>query len=204
MTRILSIIGAISIGAAGMWLLRPSPPEPPPQAAPLISVQEMGHLASLKVNYSDVIEFTQRLTQGIPWTQWELRLGGTRVLLVARGDCLVGTDLRMAKYENKNASAQSVVLALPTPTPISARINHAPRDRGGSYFYSVTDTGLEPLIPGSENREKAINSALARAQQEVERACNQPDVVAAAKKNAEDVLRPTLSATGWKVQIAWR
>jgi hypothetical protein len=204
MSRILSVIGAMAIGAAGMWLLRPNPPEPPPPSAPLISVQEMGHLASLKVNYSDVIEFTQRLTQGIPWTQWELRLGGTRVLLVARGDCLVGTDLRMARYENKNASAQSVVLVLSTPTLISARINHAPRDKGGSYFYSVTDTGLEPLIPGSANREMAINSALARAQQEVERACNQPDIVAAAKKNAEDVLRPTLSATGWKVQITWR
>jgi hypothetical protein len=204
MTRILSTIGAVAVGAAAMWLFRPKVSEPLPQPAPLISVQEMGHLASLRINYSDVIEFTQRLTQGIPWTQWELRFGGTRVLLVARGDCLVGTDLRAATYENKNAAAQSALLVLSTPTVISARVNHAPRDRGGSYFYSVTDTGLEPLIPGSENREKAINSALARAQQEVERACNQPDVVAAAKKNAEDVLKPTLSATGWKVQIAWR
>src|SRR5512144_2193085 len=122
MTKVLSIIGAIVLGAVGMWFFEATPSKMPPPQPPLMSLQEMGHLTSVKVNYANVIEFTERMTQDIPWTQWELRLGGTTVLLVARGDCLVGTDFRLAKYESANETARTAVLVLPVPKPISARV----------------------------------------------------------------------------------
>ncbi|NBU89129.1 MAG: YecA family protein [Betaproteobacteria bacterium] len=75
----------------------------------------MGSLTTLRVNYSNVIEFAEKLTQDIPWTQWELRLGGTTVLLIARGDCYLGTDLRSAKYEQVSAADKTATLSLPTP-----------------------------------------------------------------------------------------
>jgi len=203
MTKVLSIVGAIALGVVGMWLFGPKPPDAPPPQPALMSPQEMGHLASVKANYANVIEFTEKMTQDIPWTQWELRFGGTRVLLVARGDCLVGTDFRSAKYENKNETARTAVLVLPVPRPISARVSHDPKEKGGSYFYAINSTGLEPLIPGSANRTRAIDSALGRAQEEIERACSNSDVLATAKKNAEEVLKPAFSAIGWKVQIRW-
>lgn len=177
------------------------PPPPPPA---LVAVEGMGHLVSVRVRHANVIEYTEQLTQGIPWTQWELRLGGTRVLLVARGDCLVGTDLRQARYEAVDAQARTAVLLLPGPAVISARVDHGPRDQGGSYFYAVQGTGIEPLLPGSGNRTRAIDAALAQAQRDVERSCSAEPMLATARENAEAVLTPLLAATGWNVQLGWR
>lgn len=203
MTKYLSIVGAIALGALGMWFYGAKSSTPPIPQPPLMSLEQMGHLVLVKVNYANVIEFTEKITQDIPWTQWELRFGGTKVLLVARGDCLVGTDFRLAKYQAVNPSSKSVVLLLPTPKPISARVSHAPRQNGGSYFYAITGTGIEPIIPGSSNRTKAINAALGKAQQEIERVCGNAEVLATAKRNAEIVLLPAFSASGWKVKVQW-
>lgn len=206
MTKYFAIVGAIALGALGMWFFGAksptTPPSQPPQP-PLLSVEKMGHLVSVKVNYANVIEHTESITQGIPWTQRELRFGGTKVLLVARGDCLVGTDFRLAKYGEVNQASRSAVLLLPTPKLISARVNHGPREKGGSYFYAVTATGIEPIIPGTSSRTKAIDSVLAKAQKEVSSACGSADVLSTAKKNAEAVLLPAFSAIGWRVSVQW-
>jgi len=168
-----------------------------------MSLEQMGHLATVKVNYANVIEFTEKITEDIPWTQWEFRFGGTKVLLVARGDCLVGTDFRLAKYLEVNQELRSAILVLPEPKAISARVSHDLRERGGSYFYAVTGTGIEPIIPGSANRTRAIDAALGAAQQDISRVCISPDVLAMARKNAEATLFPAFSAIGWKVNIRW-
>lgn len=203
MTKYLSIIGAITLGAIGMWLFGTKSSLPPPTQPPLMSLEKMGHLVSVKFNYANVIEFTEKITQDIPWTQWELRFGGTRVLLVARGDCLVGTDFRLANYQEVDQDSRSAVLVLPSPKPITARVNHDTREKGGSYFYAVTGTGIEPLIPGTENRAKAIDAALNKAQKEIAKACADSDVLAMAKKNTEAILSPAFSASGWKVNLQW-
>jgi len=197
-----ALLGAALAGGGLWWALRqPAAPVPPPA---LLTLEDMGHLVSVKVRYANVIEFTQQITQGIPWTQWELKLGGTQVLLVARGDCLVGADMRQARYEAVDAAARTAVLLLPAPIALSARVNHGPRDQGGSYFYAVQGTGIEPLIPGSANRTQAIDTALQRAQQDVERTCQASNTVATAKENAEAVLKPLFAATGWTVQVRWQ
>lgn len=203
MAKFLSLVGAIVLGALGMWLLGRNSPQPQTLQPPLMSLERMGHLATVKVNYANVIEFTEKITQDIPWTQWELRFGGTKVLLVARGDCLVGTDFRLAKYIDVNKDLRSAVLVLPEPKTISARVSHDPREHGGSYFYAVTGTGIEPIIPGSANRTKAIDAALGTAQNDISRVCSMPDVIAAAKTNSEVTLMPAFSAIGWKVNVRW-
>lgn len=203
MTKILSIVGALALGALGMWLFGSKSSNTLPPQPPLMSLEQMGHLVTVKVNYANVIEFTENFTQDIPWTQWELRLGSSRVLLVARGDCLVGTDFRLAKYQEVNETSRSAVLVLPSPKPISARVSHDPREKGGSYFYAITGTGIEPIIPGSNNRTKAMDAALGKAQQEIERTCGGAEVLITAKKNAEAVLLPAFLASGWKVKLRW-
>ena len=204
LTWFLSLIGAAALGVLGSSFFGSTARKLPPPVAPVISLEKMGHLTSLKVNYADIVEFTEKRTQGVPWTQWELNLGGTRVLLVARGDCTVATDLRNARYESVDAASRTLTVNLPAPRTLVARVNHEPREKGGSYFYAITSHGIEPLIPNSSNREKAVTNALALAQREVERACNTTEVVAGAKKNAEDVLVPAFLALGWKASIAWQ
>ncbi|MFT3962240.1 DUF4230 domain-containing protein [Propionivibrio sp.] len=199
------IFSAIALGLVGIWhfCMKSPPPPLPPSQPPLMSLEQMGHLVSVKVKYANVIAFTKKITQDIPWTQWELRFGGTKVLLVARGDCLVGTDFRLAKYQEVNQELRSAVLVLPKPQAISARVNHDPQDKGGSYFYEVTGTGIEPIIPGSANRTKALDAALGIAQQDIARVCGSPEVLATARKNTEATLLPAFSATGWKVNVRW-
>jgi hypothetical protein len=203
MTKLLSLVCAIAIGAFGMWALGKKTPPPPPPQPPLMSLENMGRLVTVKIHYANVLEFTKRITQDIPWTQWELRFGGSKVLLVARGDCLVGTDFRLAKYLDVNKELRSAVLALPEPKAMSPRVNHDPRGKGGSYFYSVTGSGIEPIIPGSANRTKAMDAALGAAQKNIEEVCRSPDVLATARTNAEATLLPAFSAIGWKVIIRW-
>lgn len=203
LTWLLSLFGALALGIAGAWLLLPNRKEIPPPPA-VISLEKMGHLVSVQVNYANILEFTENRALDIPWSQWELQLGGTQVLLVARGDCTVATNLRAARYESINAQARTLTVVLPSPQPLQARINHAPREQGGSYFYAITNLGLEPIIPDSSNRTQAINHALAWAQKDVERTCRQPAILATARQNAESVLRATYQATGWTPNFVWK
>lgn len=198
------IVACVALGALGMsWYGKKQIALPPPQV-PLIALEKLAHLATVKVNYSDIIEFTEKRKLDIPLTDLEVRLGGTKGLLVAKGDCTVATDLSLARYENINAAAHTLTLRLPSPKAALPRVNHAPRDKGGSYFYAVTSQGLEPIIPDPSNRTRAINNALTHAQSEVERVCNQADLIAMARKNTEAVLAPTFQAVGWEVTFAWK
>ena len=196
-------IGLVAVLAAvAAWKMKPEKERPLPAPA-LVSVQEMGTLVSLRVNYANVIDFDNRVTQEIPWTNWELRFGGSRVVLIARGECLIGTDLKLAKYEQSATGAKTVTLVVPHPKVISARLNHDPKT-GGSAFFEASTRGLVALVPGTENQTKAINLALQKGQSDIEANCAKPAFIEAARKSAEAVLLPTVSATGWKVAIAWR
>lgn len=163
----------------------------------------MGVLTTLRVSYSNIIEFIEPVTQGIPLTPWELRFGGTKALLVARGDCFIGTDLKLAKYEAVNPVEKVATLVLSNPKVISARLNHDPKS-GGSHFYTITSSGLVVLLPSNERQIKVINKALEKGQQDIEAGCSKPEFLAAAKNSAETVLMSTLSATGWNIKTVWR
>jgi hypothetical protein len=198
------IFAAFACGAAGTWAVNHDFSEQPPSGPPLIAFEKMGRLVSVKLNYSNVIEFLQPRTMGIPWTFWNVSLGGTTVLLVAKGDGTVATDLTKAQYSNVRNSERTVTLVLPVPTPLQARVNHDPRVKGGSYFYAVTQHGAQAILPGLKQGTTAMNGALQRAQNEIEQACKQPSVIATAKENAEAVLGGMLQATGWKAQVVWK
>ena len=196
---LVALVAAVIIYA---FTQRPTPQ--PAAAPPLVSLEKMGHLVSLRMHYADVIEFNQPKAVDIPWSQWEVRLGSTRVLLVARGDCTIATDLRQARYENIDNDARSMTVVLPQPAPLQARISHAAQNQGGSYFYAVTEHGMQAFIPSAQTRTDAMNKALTVAQDKVQAACSQPAMLATARDNAAAVLRATLGATGWKPAITWQ
>jgi hypothetical protein len=196
------LVGLVAFVIIYAFIQRPAPqPAAPPP--PLISLEKMGHLVSLKMNYADIIEFTQPNAVDIPWTRREVPLGSTRVLLVARGDCTVATDLRQARYENIDNAARTLTVVLPQPAPLQARLNHEAREKGGSYFYAVTEQGLQTIIPDARTRTGAMDKALATAQASVQAACSQPALLATARANAAGVLHATLLATGWTPDVTW-
>ena len=196
-----SIVLACALGVAGTMLFRPKAEAPPP---PLIVLEKMGHLVSVKVEVADVVEFTQTRTFDIPWTLWQVPVGGTKVLLIVKGDCLVATDLRQGTYEEVDAAKRSVRLVLPTPSVLQARVNHAAPEQGGTRLYAVTNQGIEALIPGQENRLKAIEAAMTMAQKKVEEAGKSAAVLRTAQESAEFVLKGTYAAIGWTVDVRWK
>lgn len=200
----LIVLGAFIIGALMMWLLVTKPTQKENAQFPMIALEKMGHLVSVKVNYSDVIEFTEKRNFYIPWTQLELRLGGNKVLLIAKGDCMIGTDLRYAKYLNTNTELRTVDVHLKIPKAIYARINHDSKQNGGSYLYEISSYGIEPIIPNSSNRIKAINNVYRFAEKEIKRTCNQVETINSAKINTEKVLSQTFIALGWKAKFIWQ
>lgn len=200
--RLPILLVAITAAAITFAFIK-KPAEQEAAPPPLVSLEKMGHLVSLKMNYSDVIEFTQPNAVDIPWSQWEVRLGSTRVLLVARGDCTVATDLRQARFEDIDERARTLSVVLPPPAPLQARISHETRARGGSYFYAITEQGLQAFIPSAQTRTNAMNNVLAKAQQAVQAACSQPTVLNTAKENAATVMQATLGATGWTPTVIW-
>jgi len=197
---IASIGAALALGAALTLLFRPSADTLPP---PLLSLDRMGHLASVRVNVADIVEFTEHRTFDIPWSSWQLNYAGTKVLLIVKGDCLVGTDLRAGRYESIDRAGRTASLVLPAPGILQARLNHAPPEQGGSRIYSVSNQGIEALLPGNATRVKAIEAAMQLAQRKVEEAGRSPEVIRAAKENVEALLRTSFNALGWTVAITW-
>lgn len=194
-------IASLAIGAGLAWWFKPTAPEQPP---PLTAIESMGHIVSVRVNFSDVIDFTLPRAVDIPGTPYEIRYGGTTVLLIAKGDCSLATDLRLAKYESVDANGRRLTVVLPSPTVIGARVNHSAPEKGGSRLYGVSNNGLEAFIPDLSNRNKAIDDAYRTAESRVAAACRSTEAIRQAKANTETLLSGMYRSTGWDVSFKWR
>lgn len=199
-TRLALILIAISLAALAWRSFRHSDPPPPPP--PQLSTENLGELVTLRLHYANVLEFFQKRAVDLPFK--ELSLGGTRILMVVRGDCEVSTDLQAARYEQVQPEAKSLRVILPAPRMRPPRVSHATREAGGSYFFTVTSEGLEALVPNSANHRAAINNGWAAAETDIGRYCSSPQWIAEAKKNAEKVLTPMFTAVGWSPTFVWR
>jgi hypothetical protein len=197
----LALAVAIFVALILVWKYEKSA-SVPHQPTPLLSLEKVGQLVALNVHFADVIEFNESKALGIPWSSWEVKYSGTRVLLVARGDCSISTDLSTAKM-TFHETEKTVLIALANPHAISARINHDSREMGGSYLYAVNGRGIEVLNPSAGSRIGAIDKAMVYAQKEVLRSCEQPAMIALARQNAEAVLRVTILASGWTPRFSW-
>ena len=192
---ILVVILVIGVLGGRLWSYMSKPEV---VQRPVVTFENMGHLVSLKMNYSDVLEYTKKRTQDIPITPYDLVLGSTRVLLIARGDCSIATDLREVKYAQINPETKQVTLSVPLPAPLTVRINHDPKDQGGSYLYNITKQGIEPLLPDSSNQKAAIDEVFSEAESNIRAACSTPDVIDQAKTNTVQVLEGMFDAVGWR------
>lgn len=199
---LLALAVTMIVALVGVWKYALSV-NAPHQPSPQLTLEKVGELVALKVHFADVIEFNESKALGIPWSSWEVKYGGTRVLLVARGDCSIATDLASAKMTFQD-SDKTVLISLAKPRAVSARINHDAREKGGSYLYAASGRGIEVINPSAGARLGAIDKAMAYAQKEVLRSCEQPAMIDTARLNAETVLRVTMQASGWSARFAWK
>lgn len=201
MSLIATGLAALLVGAGVAWWLKPNPPIEPP---PLSIIEDMGHLVSVRVNVADVVDFTLPRAVDVPMSNYEIRYGGTTVLLIARGDCLVASDLRLAKYESVDAPSQRLTVLLPLPKTLSARVSHDPRKKGGSQLYSVVNNGLEVFIPDTSNRNLAVEKAYAKAQEKISAVCGANEIVEQARATTEALVKGLYKGVGWTATIKWR
>jgi hypothetical protein len=195
-TWIVSVAIAAAIGAAIALSIKPEQPPPPP----LLTLEKTGQLVALKVNVADIVEFTKERSSDIAWPLWNLTYGGTKVVLILRGDCLLVTDLRLATYDAVDQKAKTVSVTLKTPVTWQPRVNH---DENGSKLYAISNVGIEAILPGDDNRKQAIDAAWRLAQARVNRAGLAPDAMRAAKENAELVVKGWMMGLGWDAKIKW-
>ena len=80
---------------------------------PTKNLEKMGHLVSLRVNITDVIDRSDK--------HW---YGDVKVLLIAKGDALIATDIRKAKNLAKNDVEKTLTILLPKPEVLSPRLDH--------------------------------------------------------------------------------
>ena len=203
MRKIVMSSALAALAGASMVALNMNHQQPETTQKPIIGFEKMGHLVALKMNYSDVIEHIEQRKKSIPLTNYDLILGSSRVLLVAKGDCSIATDLRQIKYSATNTDAKQVTLRVPLPKPLTIRINHDAKNQGGSYLYTMTNTGLEPLLADSSNQREAIARVFVDAEKKIEQACTQPSVIEQAKTNTSTLLTSMFHAVSWTVKIEW-
>lgn len=205
-----ALVGAVSaalFAQAVLPQLQPQVPAPTQASRsvklkPLESLENMGELVSLHIHRTDIVEFS---TSGTPDTQAadDALNDQTPAMLVARGECVLATDMHAVRIDASLLDRHALHLHLKTPQLLSARINRAPRERGGSYIYTLARNGGEHFVPWSDKQEHATDLAYAKAQNELEAACKTPETISEAERNAEDTLRSMLSAQQLQAEFSW-
>ena len=199
---LLSVVGAVAIGAVGArngWLW---PAERTPYPPPLVAVEKLADLVSLRVHQSNVFDFSAPLRANL--LGMEIFVGATNVLLVARGDCTVAVDLGLAAYENVQADARALTVVLPKAMRTESRLNLDNSRGNGTQFFAITNSGLQAILPDANAQAGAMRDALNFAQVQFEQTCKSAQVARQARDNAETVLRGFLGATGYTPRVEWR
>src|SRR5579885_451090 len=87
-----------------------------PQSDPPPTIQQVRELASLVTSRVEVADVQETDVSGYT--------GGMRVLMLVRGDFLLGVDLSASRLEAVDVSARAAVLWLPQPSVSSPRVDH--------------------------------------------------------------------------------
>lgn len=106
--------------------------------------------------------------------------GSLRASVIVRGDALLSVDLTKARIEQVDHEAQSLVLILPRPHVVSARVDHE-----HSHIFSIEASGLWAMVPSDDGRAEVIDQAMRQAQRAVLKAASEPVVIEEARARAE-------------------
>lgn len=190
---------AISVAlvlAAATYLWRTLNPPEPPTIAPLVQLEKMGTLVSLRINYADVKPFVS--AKDVSTLFGNVELGRTELLLVARGECTIGPNLANATLVADKHTQGMFHLTLPPPRTVNASINH-----GLSKVWNGSTHRLDSLFNSDRNMQLAIDAAYADAEADIRRTCRSPAYVNQAKKYAEEVLKAMYAGSGQTLSIEW-
>ena len=154
----------------------------------VLTIEQLQALAELVTLRVQVVQVQESSVRGY--------LGGRRVTMVMQGEILIATDLSQARLERVRDG--SAVLTLPSPRPISARLDH---DR--TRIVANEAWGLWMITPGDAGRTMAAERAYAAAQNRLAQAAADKKLIGQARRQAEIVLMEFCRRLGIGVEIRW-
>lgn len=157
------------------------------QALKIEQIRQLGELVTLDVPVSDVQTST---LEGLT--------GSASLVLLVRGNVLIGTDLEQATFADLDAQGRTATLVLPPPRTMQPRLDHA-----RTVVYRSDRTGLWQLFPTPGAETAVYERAMKQAQRLLEEAADQPELIERARERTEAVLRPFFEALGWAVVLQW-
>lgn len=160
----------------------------PPNAPPGIEViRELAELAVLKVEATEVI--TGRVKG---------RVGGTSVIVLVRGDVMIGVDLEKAKFLKIDEDQHHLILSLPPPTVRRVVIDHHV-----SRTIHCQRDGIWNMAIGPAAEDKAIADAFMRGTERLKEVAAHKEMIQRAKRHAEFVLGRFTNEAGWSLEVRW-
>ena len=186
---LIVVLIAFMLATSVLWALRA------PQNAPefshagptLESVRALSSLVTTKMTLADAI-----ISQISGFT------GSMSAVLVIRGDALIGIDMQQARISDQDDSARSLVLILPQPAVIQARVDHQ-RTR----VFALDRHGFWMLMRLDDVTRQLVDQGMREAQQTIEKAASEPANLARAREHAQQVLAAFASSAGWQLGIRW-
>lgn len=93
---------------------------------------------------------------------------------------------------------RTATLVLTQPRVTSVRLDH-----GRSRIVTMGPYGLWVIVPSRSKDAEVINLAFMEAQQSMERAATDPELVAKARQHAREVLERFALDLSWQLDIQW-
>ena len=124
--------------------------------------------------------------------------GSMSAVLVIRGDALIAIDMQRARITAQDTGTKQLVLTLPQPEVIQARV-----DLQRTRVFAMERHGFWKLMRLDDVVRQLVDTGMREAQQTIEKAANQPEIMAAAREHAQQVLAAFASSAGWQLEIRW-
>lgn len=171
--------------ATWLWLSRPE--ESPHGPLTIQQIQAVAELVTTRIEVADVRDCRIRG-----------RTGGTQAIVVVKGQILLGVDLQQADLIDVNTTSRTATLVLPQPRVISVRLDHQQ-----TRIVAMGPYGLWQMVPWRTKDAEVVNRAYAEAQQALEQAAAQSELIAQARAHAQGVLDRFGQAVSWQIKVQW-
>jgi len=157
---------------------------------PLITLEEIRKVADLVMLRVPLQRIAEARLDGFT--------GGLTVLLVVHGEGLIATDLLGAEIKI-DERARTVSVVLPPPRVLTCRLDHRQ-----TAIVHLSRHGAWMLLPGPAGEGALIERAFRDAQNQLREAVSAPEKMAAARSQAEQVLRRVVEQRGLSLRLSWR
>ena len=152
--------------------------------APTVTqLEKLSELATLKVHVVDVLSAQDS-------NFW----GDIKGVWLIKGDALLSVDMREAKISNVNESAKTLLVTLPQPRVIQARVDH---ERAELYDWQ------KGWLRSQDVASRIWKDAMRHAQRIVEQTANSAENRRLCRQQTELAIQQMYDFIGWKAEIAW-